>query len=1335
MILSLIKSTGSLMYMMWQERTNDPFAIVRKSHVRYKKHGWQGMLERLEKDWSRLHSYEHTRFYKKSEYRIWIEKNEKEIYRTEPLGFFPLISIIVPTYNTKKRYLTEMLESVLSQTYGNWELCIADDASTDRETIDTLEYYRTKHPAVKVVYRKKNGHISEASNTALSIALGDYVAFLDHDDTLSPNALYEMAKKLNEDRKLKILYSDEDKIDENSNRYMPHFKSGWNPDMFFSQNYITHLLIIKKEIIDKVGGFRKGYEGSQDYDLVLRCLDHIGKEEIGRVEKILYHWRAIKGSTAYGSNEKAYAHDAGLRGLQDYFLRKDRSISVENGLLANTYKVVYPIVEMPLVSLVVPTRDSYNILHKCIESILQKTLYENYEILIVDNESTDPKTLRYFEILKKHEHIRILEYHHPFNYSAINNYGVQYARGEIIGLLNNDVEIISSGWLSEMVQHAIRPEIGAVGAKLYYDNHTIQHAGIVLGIGGVAGHSHKYFPQNHHGYFSRLKIIQNYSAVTAACLLMRKSVYLEAGGLNEENLAVAFNDVDLCLKLQQKGYRNLWTPYSELYHHESISRGSDDTPEKTERFGREIKYMLEKWKKQLLKDPYYNRNLTRQHENFSINTESGTGKEKLKQLDKYYTEGWKNKILMSKKVKQFKKKQKKIPDAFFEIFDEADYLEVNPDVATAVERGDFLNATDHFIWFGRNEVENGGRRIGMEFPYFKEQIYLLNNPDLQKAKEYQPDFPLFWHFLEFGYEEMLKGIRPFPKALSYRYERPVLSSKIRYEIKRFSKQPLFSIVMPVYNVVPKWLKLAIESVENQWYGRWELCIADDASTSEETKAYLRKIDHHKIKIRFLKKNLGICGASNEALKLAKGEYIALMDNDDELTPDALYEILKAINTKAAELIYSDEDKIEEDGTFAEPHFKPDFSPDMFLSQNYLSHLVVIKKELVDRVGGWEAGLEGSQDYDLYLKVLEHTEKISHISKVLYHWRKVPGSTAAEYSAKSYAQEAGRKALENAMKRRAIKADVKNGKYPGTYRVKYELKEEPLVSIIIPFKDKPELLKTCIESILKKSSYQNYEIIGINNRSKEWETFKEMKRLEKRDSRVRFCEYNDTFNYSKINNFAVSSCAKGKHIVLMNNDIEIITSNWIEEMLMFSQRDDVSAVGSKLYYPNGTIQHAGIVLGIGGVAGHAHKYFSKNVPGYFSRLHIVQNLSSVTAALLMVKKAIYDEVGGLDEVNLQVAFNDVDFCLKLQKNGYLNLFTPWVEAYHHESKSRGEEDTPEKQERFKKEVEFMKNKWSKILKEGDPYYNPNLTLEREDFSVIFLRSSPENNTKEGTECIQ
>lgn len=567
-----------------------------------------------------------------------------------------------------------------------------------------------------------------------------------------------------------------------------------------------------------------------------------------------------------------------------------------------------------------------------------------------------------------------------------------------------------------------------------------------------------------------------------------------------------------------------------------------------------------------------------------------------------------------------------------------------------------------------------------------------------------------------GLKGLLDKVRAASRTgIGYEYRPPLLSSSIKSEMKRFDCQPLITIIMPVYNVAPKWLDLAIKSVQHQWYKNWELCLVDDCSTNPETQDYLRTLRHPQIKVLLNESNGNISQASNLGLTMANGDYIALMDNDDELTPDALYEVVRSINKDRSEFIYSDEDKIDLDGKFIEPHFKPDYSPEHLLSQNYMSHLGVIKKSLIDKVGGFTLGLEGAQDYDLYLKVLEHTGAVTHIPRVLYHWRKIPGSTAAEFDSKSYAQAAGKMAIENSLARQGIDAIVSNGPYGGTYRVRYALKSQPLVSIIIPFKDKPELLDMCLGSILKKSTYTNYQILGISNNSCEPETFAMMQRYEKQDSRIKFYEYNIQFNYSAINNYA-AGLAEGDQLILLNNDIEILTPDWIEELLSFSQKDDVGCVGAKLYYPNDHIQHAGIILGIGGVAGHSHKYFPRDDAGYFSRLALVQNVSAVTAACLMVKRAIFETVGGLDEMNLSVAFNDVDFCLRVRELGLRNVFTPYCEAYHHESISRGAEDSAEKIKRFNREIAYMQERHADILKNGDPHYNSNLTLSSEDFNL-------------------
>lgn len=533
----------------------------------------------------------------------------------------PLISVVMPTWNTPVELLRAAVESVCNQSYPCWELCIADDASTRKETLALLREIESRDARIKVAYRSENGHISAASNSALALATGDYVAFLDHDDTLAEHALYFVAQAVIEHPDATIIYSDEDKIDGTGHRFDPHFKPEWNPDLLHSINYISHLGVYRRTLINGIGGFRTGVEGSQDYDLLLRCLLHSTDRQIIHIPWVLYHWRVVEGSTALAPGEKSYTTEAGMKALSDYFAAQGQEgLRVEAGKVANTYHVRYPIRSPePLVSILIPTRDCVDLLKICVDGLLNRTEYRNIEVLILDNQSQEVETTAYFkEVEEQDERVRVLAYDHPFNYSAINNYGVAQAKGEIIALMNNDTEVINPEWLSEMVAHVLRPEIGCVGAKLYYDDDTIQHAGVVLGMGGVAGHVHKDFPRSSPGYFSRLICVQNLSAVTGACLLVRREIYEQVGGLNERDLPVAFNDVDFCLRVSELGLRNLWTPYAELYHHESKSRGWDATPEKIERFKREVAYMTMRWPDRLHNDDYYHKSSPLEPDGFGL---------------------------------------------------------------------------------------------------------------------------------------------------------------------------------------------------------------------------------------------------------------------------------------------------------------------------------------------------------------------------------------------------------------------------------------------------------------------------------------------------------------------------------------------------------------------------------------------------------------------------------------------------------------------------------------------------------------------------------------------
>lgn len=555
-------------------------------------------------------------------YQKWIQLNEKKHNKDElkkELSYQPLISIITPVFNTDSEMLKAMFESVFSQIYSNWELCIADGCSTNTQTREILEHYSQKDNRIKIKYLSENLGISGNTNEAYSMATGEFIALLDHDDKLSQNALMENIILLNSHPEADMIYSDEDKLDSQGNRCDPHFKPEWSPDLFTSMMYTCHLGVYRKSIVDKIGGFRAEFDGAQDYDMVLRFVEQTSS--IFHIPKILYHWRMSPGSTATNLSEKNYAREAQIKAVAQHFQRLNIDAEVTPGLADNLVRAKRHLPTKPKVSIIIPTCDKLNLLEKCIKSIKEKTDYNNYEIIVVNNNSREKETYNYFEEIKKEKNIVILDYPHHFNFSAINNFAVTKVKSELLLFLNNDTEVINNEWIESMVEHAVRPEVGVVGAKLMYPNETVQHAGVILGIGGVAGHSHKHFHQNHPGYFSRANAIQNLSAVTAACMMVRKNTFELIGGFNEENLAIAFNDVDFCLQVRQRGLLIIYTPYAKLYHYESISRGAEDSPEKVERFNQEIRYMQNYWGDILLKDPCYNPNLTLKSENFSISVE------------------------------------------------------------------------------------------------------------------------------------------------------------------------------------------------------------------------------------------------------------------------------------------------------------------------------------------------------------------------------------------------------------------------------------------------------------------------------------------------------------------------------------------------------------------------------------------------------------------------------------------------------------------------------------------------------------------------------------------
>lgn len=553
----------------------------------------------------------------------------------------------------------------------------------------------------------------------------------------------------------------------------------------------------------------------------------------------------------------------------------------------------------------------------------------------------------------------------------------------------------------------------------------------------------------------------------------------------------------------------------------------------------------------------------------------------------------------------------------------------------------------------------------------------------------------------------------------FRRNQPFKSELRKQRRHKFKYMPKISIVVPLYKTPEKYLDELIESVCRQTYENWELCLSDGSGKNSPMTKILEEYEKRdrRIKVVHNERQLHISDNTNEALKIATGDYIAFSDHDDLLAPDALYECVCMINAEPeTELIYSDEDKINMDGTeHFQPHFKPDFNLELLRSNNYICHLAVIKRALYEKAGMLDPTCDGAQDFDYMLRCVEHTSHIQHIPKILYHWRAHKDSTAESVESKPYITQAGKRAVQRHYDRLGIQAEVMETPYTGIYFSKFELAEKPLVSVIIPNKDHIEDLDKCIRSLEEKSTYKNLEYIIVENNSQNKETFSYYKELEKNNKKARVLYWKgEGFNYPAINNYGVKY-AKGDYLLFLNNDTEILSKDCIEQLLVYGMRDDVGAVGAKMYYDDETIQHAGVIIGLGGVAGHAFVGVPRESVGYFCRAVVPHNLSAVTAACMLMRRKVYDEVGGFDE-RYAVAFNDVDLCMKIRKAGYLIVFNPHAELYHYESKSRGYDDTPEKKQRFMQEIHLFHQRWREILIKGDPYYNPNLTLNRNDFSI-------------------
>ncbi len=560
-----------------------------------------------------------------SAYRVWVQSYDtldesaraSIRRRIDSFARKPVISVIMATRNSNLDHLCAAIDSVRGQLYPAWELCIADDASSSPAILDLLRSCAAKDSRIKLAFCDAPGQVAEASNTALSLASGEFATFFDDDDLLAEDALFHVALESERFPDADLFYSDDDKLDLDGARCEPNFKPDWNPDLLLGQNYLHRLAVYRMRLLHELNGLRSGFDGSQDWDVALRAIERLDASRIRHIPRVLYHWRVSPGSMSLGQGDAPHVRESQRHVLADHLQRRGIAAIVEpNGANWRIRRALPSL--RPRVSVIVPTRDHADLLRACIESIRSRSTYGPVELVIVDNGSKEPATLAYLSELAATAGARVIRDDRPFNYAALMNRAVAHASGEIVALVNNDIEVLSPDWLEEMVSHALRSEVGAVGCMLYYPNWKIQHGGMIVGATGVARHAYVWRSRGDEGYSGRGRLVQNLSAVTGACIVIRRDVYREVGGMDEEHVGVAFNDIDFCLRLRAAGYRIVWTPHAELIHHESASRGSDETPERVGRFRRELEWMRERWEPELRNDPAYNPNLAVDCEPFEL---------------------------------------------------------------------------------------------------------------------------------------------------------------------------------------------------------------------------------------------------------------------------------------------------------------------------------------------------------------------------------------------------------------------------------------------------------------------------------------------------------------------------------------------------------------------------------------------------------------------------------------------------------------------------------------------------------------------------------------------
>jgi glycosyltransferase involved in cell wall biosynthesis len=1178
----------------------------------------------------------------------------------------PLISIITPVYNVDERWLRCFIDSVREQWYENWELCIADDCSSAQHIRPILAEYQKLDNRIKVTFREHNGGISEATNSAMALAAGDFIAFMDNDDELLPQTLFRIAQTIEQHQDVDFIYTDEDKIGEVGEPFDPFFKPGFSQTLLWSHNYITHFVCVSRAIVDEVGLLRPEYSGSQDYDFVLRATQRAKK--IIHIPEVLYHWRTLDTSVAGDPRSKMYAYEAGRKAVADTYQRAGVDAEVVQLDNLGTYKADVHLEVPPTVLVVVARLNAQQM-----TLLRNTTVYPAFHVLETENFNDADSIIAKADAVKAQSIVFI-----------------------------DGVVPTQPSWITEMVNFTWRKEVGAIGGRIVDGHHRVLDAGITLealrngqvfeGAGELDGDVSYYF---------RTSLPRDIFAVTEQCMLIRLSDFRALRGF-DANIPRGLQGVDLCARMQQElGHTTVWEPFSMM---RDVKPSPLGIPRDTVN-----KYLSQRPQ---INDPFRSAMYPPRHPEKtpvigltidSVSPVPGTP-------DRYIVKGW------AADVYRHRVADVTVPKQY------ADRVTV-----IALERFERLDVSRMFLL---NESDQPGFALTIQSKLSIVPV-MASSPDGAKIAKVKVSKALLMLNKVQRLMKMMLHPRTFMHRLKDRFVAPrdrresyekfianVESSQIAPDPSALSYRPLISIVMPVYNVDPKWLFRAVESVRQQSYDNWELCLADDHSSDPRVRPALEGLesDDSRISVVYRQENGRISEATNSALRIAQGEFVALMDNDDELPANALAYVVQALNeNESLDVIYSDEDKIDERGKRSDPAFKPDYSPDLLLSTNYISHLGVYRRSLAMELGGFRSEFDGAQDYDFVLRATESTtpDKIRHISRVLYHWRTLPTSTAGNQSSKDYAFSAGQYAVQAALDRRGIGAKVRRSPLNGIYDIEYDIPGDELVSVIIPTKNGYDNIERCVNSILEKTTYAHYEILIADNGSTNKSMFDLYDQLSSHSKvPIKVLNIDIPFNFSTINNLAAQQ-ASGRYLLFLNDDTKVIAPDWMSTMVGYAQQDRIGVVGAKLYYPNERIQHAGVVLGLGGVAGHIMVGTPRSHVGYFGRLMENANYYAVTAACCMIRAENFRAVGGFDE-SYSVAYNDVDLCVRihdlLAKD---NVWAHQAELYHFESVTRGY-DTAAKQkmERLERESEKMRAQYGSIIA-NDPYYNENLTREGGD----------------------